>query len=179
MSNELDYESFNLAFSKAFGHADDPGAAYEQLRRKLIQFFLNHGHSGDAEYLTDEVIDRILKKVREGSLPGEGNNGALRFALGIARNVTHEHLRERKRRERSYLEMLRQVDSFQEERHFELLARCFEQLQPYERELLTRYYGVRRGETKRLAAELGISHENLRIQVFRLRQRLKEMMDQY
>jgi RNA polymerase sigma factor (sigma-70 family) len=183
VSNELNYESFNFAFNKVFGHANDPGVAYEQLRRKLIRIFLSHGHSAEAEYLTDDVIDRILKKACDGSLPIEGDNDAFpRFALGVARNVLHEQLRERKKRERvanSYIEMLWQMDSFQEVEHFKLLASCFGQLQSSERELLTKYYGVRRRETKRLAAELGMTHENLRIQVFRLRKRLREMVDQY
>jgi hypothetical protein len=52
-------------------------------------------------------------------------------------------------------------------------------LKPNERKLLIEYYGPRKGETKRLAFELGISHVKLRVQVHRLRRRLREMMDQY
>jgi RNA polymerase sigma factor (sigma-70 family) len=187
MSNEINDESFTGGFHKAFGHADDPPVAYEQLRLKLIYFFLCHGHNLDAEDLADEVINRLLQKLSDGT---EQIKDVVKFAFGVARNVNWEQ-RRRKQGKLSELSLdsdfgelpqkvsFEQEDSFDKERYFEALERCLEQLKPKERKLLTEYYVVRRGETKILARELGLSHNNLRIRVFRIKQRVKEMMNQY
>ncbi len=179
VSNELNYESFKLALHKAFGHAADPAAAYEQLRRRLIRIFLNYGHSIDAESLADDVIDRVLKRIYDDSVEIEGKEQVSRYALGVARNVNLEQRRKHELRSNSYLVALHQDDFLEAERRSKALEICLKNLKPNERKLLTEYYGNRRGETKRFAAELGISHENLRVRVLRLKQRLKEMMDQY
>lgn len=185
VSNELNYENFNLVFHKAFGHADDPAVAYEQLRQKLIQFFLIRGHNSDAEDLADDVINLLLRKMRDGSVLIAGEEGGVfRFALGVARMVNVEQHRRKQRKQAvlssyPYLGTLHQDDSFEAESYSKALESCLKQLKPNERELLTEYYGERHGETKRLAFELGVSHGKLRVQVHRLRKRLREMMGQY
>jgi hypothetical protein len=60
--------SQNLGRKSAILHRAPYQRLLEQLRQKLIQFFLIRGHSTDAEYLTDDVIDRLLKKMCEDSL---------------------------------------------------------------------------------------------------------------
>ena len=185
MLNELNYENFNLVFHKTFGHADDPVAAYEQLRQKLIQFFLTRGHGTDAEDLTDDVINILLRRMWDGSvLIADEEGGVFRFAWGVARMVDVEQHRRRQRKQAVlssvlYLGALYQDDSFEVEWYSKVLESCLKQLKPNERDLLTEYYGERHGETKRLALELGISHGKLRVQIHRLRKRLREMMDQY
>jgi RNA polymerase sigma factor (sigma-70 family) len=184
VSNELNYASFHLGFQKAFRHADDPAAAYEQLRQNLIQFFLIHGHGTDADDLADAVIDRLLKRVCDDSVQIEDDKGVFRFALGVARYVNLEQLRRKHRKQSvlsagSYLGTLHPDDTFEAERYSKALESCLKQLRPNERKLLTEYYGVRQGETKRLALELGISHGKLRVQIHRLRKRLRQMMDQH
>ncbi len=174
VSNELKYD-FHLAIKKAFGHAVDPAAAYEHLRRKLIRYFQSRGHNADAEYLADDAMDRVLTKVSDGYVQIENSNSVANFALGVARYIS---LEQHRTNQSSHSPTLPREDSF-EERYYEALDSCLKKLKPNERKLLTKYYGEHRGETKRLAVELGISHQSLRVRTLRLRKRLREMMDQY
>jgi RNA polymerase sigma factor (sigma-70 family) len=182
--NELTYESFHLAIKKAFVHAVDPAAAYEQLRRKLINYFLTRGHNIDAEYLADEVMDRVLMKVSDGYVRIQDDKSVSNFALGVARNVDLEQRRTKQKHqsrlsERAYLEALQQEnDVLGIDRRSKAFNICLKELKPEELELLMEYYIDHRGDTKDLAAELGISYHNLRIRIFRINQRLREMMDQ-
>lgn len=183
MLKELTYESFHLGFNKAFGHAADPAAAYEQFRRKLINYFQLRGHSTDAEYLADKVIDRVLTKVYDEYVHIDHDKSVENFALGVARNVDFEQRRmkqsnQSKVSERSYLAALQQEDSFEVERRSRALDICLTLLKPDDLKLITEYY-KHPGGTKGLAAELGITHQALRVRAMRIRHRLKEMMDQY
>jgi RNA polymerase sigma factor (sigma-70 family) len=180
----LTYESFHVGLNKAFGHAADPAAAYEQLRRKLIQYFHIRGHSADAEYLADNAMDRVLAKVSDGYVHIVDDKSVSNYALGVARHIIMEQRRTNQGKQSelssgSYLRAFQQEDSFEVERYYEALDSCLKKLKPEDRKLITKYYEGRPGATKRLAAELRISHQALRVRAMRIRHRLKEMMDQY
>jgi len=190
VSNELTEEVFHRAFTKLFGYADDPPAAYEQLRQKLVQYFRSNSHSYDRESLADKVMDRLLKIAGKRYVRVEDDESAYRFASRVAYFVNLEQRRQDDKQwefpEDLSLDLVKQDDFLEAEarrqtaeRRATALEACLAQLKPKDRELLSDYYGKYHGHTKRLALELGITHETLRIRVFRLKVRLKEMVDQY
>ncbi|PYQ55327.1 MAG: hypothetical protein DMF78_02435 [Acidobacteria bacterium] len=73
---------------------------YERLRHGLIVFFLGHGVV-DAEARADETLDRVSRRIDEGTPIRDLG----RFAYGVARLVCSESLR-RDRRQRAAVRAL-------------------------------------------------------------------------
>jgi hypothetical protein len=63
----------------------------------------------------------------------------------------------------------------EEERRFDTLAKCLQELSKPDKELPFAYYVSRRGETKRMAIDMNISHGSLRVRVHRIKERLEVM----
>jgi DNA-directed RNA polymerase specialized sigma24 family protein len=152
---------------------------YEALRRRLIQFFRLHVPA-DADDLADVVLDRLARRIHEGtdvaSVPS--------YTLGIARMVLHEARAKAARRHLAEADptLVPDEDAADEARDLEsvlaALRACLDAAGSTARQLILAYYGgdgaVRIATRKRLADEHGISLNALRNRALRLRDALEE-----
>jgi DNA-directed RNA polymerase specialized sigma24 family protein len=169
-------ENFRLLLARLGADPESGGAEFERLRRALMRFFDWRGASWPEE-CADETLDRLAKKLGEGTaildLPA--------FAHGIARMVLRENLRSGSRR--STIDFERRVDSPAEPEGNQFLAQrldlCLDELPQSGRELVLAYYSESGGRDKietrqRLARRLRLTDNALRSRVQRLRDRLED-----
>jgi DNA-directed RNA polymerase specialized sigma24 family protein len=154
-------------------------AAYESLRRRLIQFFRLHVPA-EADDLADVVLDRLARRLHEGtdvaSVPS--------YALGIARMVLHEARAKSARRHRAEADPTLVPDDEAPDDASELehvlaaLRACLDAAGTSARRLILAYYGAdgaaRIATRKRLADECAISLNALRNRALRLRDALED-----
>ena len=154
---------------------------YELLRQVLIRFFQWRGWA-DAEDLADEVFDRVARRLSEDV---EIHNPRP-FFYGVARRV---HL-ERREHSANKVVPLDSVPALADansnpstmgdrdacerdlERRHLYTSRCLQELPPEARRLFLDYHqgegSVRIARRKRLASELGVSMNALRIRISRI-----------
>lgn len=156
---------------------EEASRLYLRLHQKLVGYFRLRGMS-DPESDADDVLDRAGEKLVNGqNIPDIG-----KFCMGIARNIVHERIRNKKREESVFQKF---IDEYQDkstealvDRITNLMKPCFEQLPADDRDLLNSYCqvppGIDRAEHRlRLADSLKSSIAALRIRVTRLRRRLE------
>lgn len=158
------------------------GEHYEVVRRRLIKYF-EWQNCLLPEDLADKSIDIVARKIDE----GEQFEKLVAYFFGVARFVYKEYLRKRDRELRAYAELPTSSDDAGSVSEAEALRRacsrkCFEDLPEGDRDLMIAYCkpdGRPKQERKQeLAARLGISIENLRLRVFRIRKRLNACAEQ-
>lgn len=178
MKSSLDQDTFERGFRQLFGY-EKAGEEYLRIWNRLVLFF---GHQSDAEGLADEVMDRMIWKAAE----EVGIDGNVRpYALAIARFVRMEHLKKAALLapyDRIRLERLKQEDTSEREILLQVLEECLEELAPDKRELIVKYYVADNGRMKikqreKLAAELGVSLQSLRVRTLRIRRDLAKMIE--
>ena len=154
-------------------------AAYESLRRRLIQFFRLHVPA-ESDDLADVVLDRLARRIHEGidvaSVPS--------YALGIARMVLHEARAKAARRHLAETDPTLAPDepaagdAIELEHVLAALRACLDAAGTTARELILTYYGGdgadRIATRKRLADACGISLNALRNRALRLRDALED-----
>jgi len=144
---------------------------YETVRTRLIKIFSCRG-CGEADDLADETINRVTAKLSEiaGSYLGDP---ALYF-YGVANKVYLEYLRRRPVVEAPPL----RESSDEIEAEYECLERCMDQLPPESRRLVLQYYQEEKrakiDRRRKLAEELSIAVNALRIRAHRIRQQLQQ-----
>jgi DNA-directed RNA polymerase specialized sigma24 family protein len=145
------------------------------LRGTLLRVFRWRG-AVLPEELADEALLRVERKVSEGVEVGD----VRLFALGVARLLLLEEMKDRVRHERALDEWKREIVSppRRDDRRMAALERCLERLDPENRALLLEYYTGERSmkidNRRRIAERLGIPLPSLRIRVHRLRERLEK-----
>ena len=148
---------------------------YVQLRHDLTKLFTFRGCT-DPEGLTDEVFDRVAKKVHEVK-PTYVGDPRLYFRA-VANNLVKEDLKRAKARvslEEFELPELtttgRDVDDSEDIE--ECLHSCLQNLSAENRQLIVNYYAKEKqakiDHRSELAQQLGISVETLRVKVHRIR----------
>lgn len=146
------------------------GEKYEDIRRRLIKIFICRG-CDCPEDLADETINRVVGKVPEIADSYEGDP-ALYF-YGVVRYVHHEFLRKKPIPQPPPPDD--QPSTTEEE--YECLEQCMENLPKRSRELFLQYNQEEKGakikQRKRLALELNIPLNALRIRVCRIRMELQ------
>jgi RNA polymerase sigma factor (sigma-70 family) len=161
------------------------------LRDRLISYFTRRRMGDTADDLAHEVYLRVWQKLAQGT--DIQNVGA--YALAVASFVAAEEFRNRSRSVPfSYLspEEMAKVNRMQDERlnpalplerkeEQEELRRVFEasfqELPPEDEELLVKYYSRSLKDSRDvLAAELGVSVNNLRVRIYRIRKRLQQSL---
>jgi len=153
------------------------GLAYETLRRRLIQFYRLHVPA-EADDLADVVLDRLARKLHEGT---EVASVPL-YALGIARMVLHEARARGARRRAAEADPTLVPDRDDEQDTTETvlaaLSTCLHAAGSAARALILAYYGADGAERiavrQRLAAERRISLNALRNRALRLREMLED-----
>ena len=159
------------------------GSKYEKIRLRLIKIFTCRG-CFEAEELADETINRVVSKVEEIANNYQGDP-ALYF-YGVSHNIHLEYLRKLKLKvaeippESTTYTVPRRGVGFVEdiEPEFECLEHCLDELSPDNRKLVLEYYQHEKHakieHRRRLADELGIAANALRIRAHRMRRALRE-----
>jgi DNA-directed RNA polymerase specialized sigma24 family protein len=159
---------------------DRAGRRYEDIRIRLIKIFTCRGCS-DAEELADETINRVIAKMPDVAENYSGDP-ALYF-YGVSHNVHLEYSRKSRLTGDTGLEsasLSANVASpdTESDAEYECLDRCLGRLSPESRRLVLEYYRHERKAKidlrKRLAGELGIAVNALRIRAYRIRRTLED-----
>jgi len=162
---------------------DEAASVYLQLREDLTRIFI-WNRCIDPEGLTDEVFDRVGKKLPELREIYEGD--ARLYFYGVARNLIKEHLRKiRTLSSRDVSELpLRSVlegDEDSSEIREVCLEFCLKRLTNDKRELILNYYAkdkqAKIDHRNHLAKSLGMSVESLRVKAFRIRTTLAQCIE--
>jgi RNA polymerase sigma factor (sigma-70 family) len=155
---------------------------YVQLRHDLTKIFIFRGCT-DPEGLTDEVLDRVARKVRE-VRPTYVGDPRLYFRA-VANNLIKEDLK--RARTQVYLDEpeLREPTTSESvadaEDMEECLHSCLQKLSGENRKLIVDYYAKEKqakiDHRSELAHQLGISVETLRVKVYRIRVSLQRCIE--
>lgn len=151
---------------------------YVRLRHDLAKIF-DWNHCPDPEGLTDEVIDRVSRKIGQVRDTYEGDPRL--YFYGVARNL----IKESNKKIKTYVS-LDDVElvadstlTLEEESMCEkCLHRCLAKLSTDKREMVLAYYAQDKQAKidlrAQMARRLGLSVETLRVRVFRVRGALDE-----
>jgi DNA-directed RNA polymerase specialized sigma24 family protein len=164
-------EAFDGLLAWLDADRDRAAQKYETVRTRLIKIFACRG-CGEADDLADETINRVTAKLHEivGTYVGDP---ALYF-YGVANKVYLEYLRRRPVVEAPPL----RESSDDIEAEYACLEKCMDQLPGESRRLVLEYYQEEKRakieRRRKLAEELGIAVNALRIRAHRIRQQLQQ-----
>jgi DNA-directed RNA polymerase specialized sigma24 family protein len=165
----LTKEGFDRLLTWLNPHPERAGEKYEEIRSRLIKIFACRG-CDCSEDLADETINRVAGKVPEIAETYVGDQ-ALYF-YGVARYVHHEYLRKQPTPQPP--PSADEPSTTEEE--YECLEQCIESLPARSKELFLQYYREEKRakikHRKRLAEQLGIEINALRIRACRIRTNL-------
>ncbi|HXE80134.1 MAG TPA: sigma factor-like helix-turn-helix DNA-binding protein [Vicinamibacterales bacterium] len=174
----LTAQGFHALLARLDPDPERAAAGYESLRLALTRFFDWRGDPFPDE-AADEVLDRMARRIAE----GEPVQNLRLYALGTARLVRLERLRDPSARSHS-LEEARAwtipaaADVEADSALQSCLDRCLEALPADARTVIVRYYmherSARIAERARLASELGLTPSAMRNRAQRIRDRLEE-----
>ena len=156
------------------------GAMYVQLRNDLAKLFIWRRCS-DPEGMTDEVFDRVARKVATVRPTYEGD--PRRYFHAVANNVIRENLKKIKTHVswedvNRWLQQTTENDNDEQAiAREECLQSCLQGLGNEKRELIRAYYAKQKqakiDHRNKLAQDFGISLPALRVRVFRIREALE------
>jgi DNA-directed RNA polymerase specialized sigma24 family protein len=178
-------ETFDGLLSWLDADREQAALKYEKIRTRLIKIFTCRG-CGEADELADETINRVTAKVAD-LAPSYSGDPALYF-YGVAQKVHLEYMRGSRASDKP-LEADRQLNSKgpiesddEIEQEYACLEDCISQLPYVNRHLVLEYYqDDKHGKIerrKKLAAELGIALNALRIRAYRIRLQLHDCVQQ-
>jgi DNA-directed RNA polymerase specialized sigma24 family protein len=182
-SESLTSEDFDRLLRWLDSNPQQAAVKYEKTRIRLITFFACGGCGGDAERLADEAFDRVGRKLRAAQVPDAFERDKVFYFLGFAKNIRHEYLREPKPDEFPAQVVNRDDDKNNPsaETELECLDECVDELPKEKRWLVIEYYlfeGAAKIEHhKKLAKQLGIDVNALRLRVHRIRIQLKPCIE--
>ena len=152
---------------------------YVQLRKDLANIFKWRGCT-DHEGLTDEVFDRVQKKVRDVRPTYQGDPRL--YFRAVANNVVKENLKKIKTQvSLEDAELPDQITIKSEEEDEadmdDCLQSCLQKLSAENRKLIVDYYAQEKQakieNRNELAQQFGMSVETLRVKVYRIRKSLQ------
>ena len=163
-------QAFDALLERLDPDRERAGALFEVLRHKLLQFFSYEGCTLP-DHWADETLDRVAKRLSEGSPVEEINI----FTRGVARMILRE-ARLAETRTRSIRE-LPVVSNDAVEQDAACLDGCIAELSSSSRELVEEYYlgtsESRVAGRKALAIRMGVNMEALRSRALRVRRQLE------
>lgn len=162
---------------------DDRDAAakrYLEIRDNLVRFFEWRGCSFPDER-ADETLNRVAKRIAA----GEEVRNPSSYAIGVARMLLLEIIKERNKQQEALKETVYISESSQRsddsEQRLDCLRDCLQHLSPDNRDLIVEYYQGEKAEKisnrKKLVARLGIPVNSLRMRALRLRERLQACVE--
>jgi RNA polymerase sigma factor (sigma-70 family) len=172
--SEVPTESFEEILAWLNPDREIAAAMYVQLRHDLAKIFRFRGRS-DPEGLTDEVFDRVAKKVHE-VRPNYVGDPRLYFHA-VANNLVKEDLKRVKTHvsleEPALWEPTTTENEGDAEDLEDCLQSCLQKLTPENRKLIVDYYAKEKqakiDQRNQLAQQFGISVETLRVKAYRIR----------
>ncbi len=178
--SEIPPESFEEILAWLNGDRDEAAAMYVQLRHDLAKMFM-WGRCSDPEGLTDEVFDRVAKKVHEVRPTYEGDPRL--YFRAVANNL----IKENNKRVKTQLSLegidlpeppITEMEDEMAADIEECLQQCLQKLSNDKRELILGYYAKEKqakiDHRYELAQKFGITVETLRVRVFRIRESLAD-----
>lgn len=170
----LSKSSFDLFLAILDSNPNLAAQKYETLRIKLIKFFEWRACSF-AEDLTDETLDRVVKKVEA----GEQINDYTSYSYQVARFLYLEYLKKQAKRQAVVTNMTATVSVDEDDNpQLNCLESCLSNLSTDNRKIILGYYyndkQAKIDRRKKLAETLGISANALRIKALRIRAKLEE-----
>lgn len=177
MAKNLTAESYSLLL-KTFSSDEEAAAnAHAKLRDSLVRFFQIKGDS-DPDEAADETLDRVAVKLSENVLIED----LTKYSFGVARFVFLERLRKTNKEKKAFENYLAENErqKFDEETDdFSPFRECFESLAGDDKSILQKYFddlphAELNENRQKLTDKLGISLNNLRLKIFRLRRRLED-----
>jgi RNA polymerase sigma factor (sigma-70 family) len=157
---------------------DEAGNIYVQLRTDLTKIF-TWNRCADPDGLTDEVFDRVARKVHEVRQTFEGDPRL--FFYGVARNLIKESSKRIKKEVSLEGTDLPAPEATVEDESATMreqcLRPCLQKLSHEKRELILGYYAKEKqakiDHRTEMARQVGISVETLRVRVHRIRSALE------
>jgi len=156
---------------------------YVQLRHDLANIFKWRACS-DPEGLTDEVFDRVAKKVHDVRSTYEGDPRL--YFRAVANNLVKESFKKVKTQvsldDADFPEPgITKIEEDNTADMEECLQSCLQKLSPENRKLIVAYYAEEKqakiDNRSELAQQLGISVNTLRVKVYRIRLSLQECIE--
>jgi len=152
---------------------------YEVIRHRLIEYF-NHRNCATAEDLTDQTIDRVVKILP--SIISQFSGKPIRYCYGVARYIHKEHLRRQSHTDAGTVTETqpdRPQQSYTDEQEIvdHCLENCLKKLDAQKRQTFIHYYLVdhtKNNFRQRLADQLGITINALRLKMLRLKEELRQ-----
>ncbi len=167
------WEITEAAFSRFLAwlnpNEEKAGEKYEEIRRNLIKIFVCRGCTCPEE-LSDETIDRVLRRIEEIGDTYVGDPAL--YCFGVAHKVHLEYVRKKPRPRPPAPE-----SSLRPEAEYDCLEKCMERITARSRDLILEYYTEEEQSIikirKKLAEKLGIPLNSLRIRACRIRATLE------
>jgi DNA-directed RNA polymerase specialized sigma24 family protein len=170
----LEQADFDRLLSWLDEDSEAAGLIYEKIRWRLIAILASR-RCHVPEELADETIDRVARRVADIRETYTGDKAI--YFLGVMNNVHHEYLK----RQSQPRAVEPATDGDAKERVHLCLDRCLEKLSPHARQIIQRYYAENKRAKinlrRRIANELGISANNLRLRALRIREKLQVCID--
>ena len=171
--HSVDKDSFDKLLGWLNTDRELAAQKYEEIRRRLITIFTYRG-CAEAEDLADETFDRVARKVCEIAETYVGDPAS--YFYGVAHNVHLEYMRGMFRRP-APPPPPSVYEEEEPEPEYGCLEECMQRLADGDRELVLQYYQedkrAKIEHRKKLAAQLGIAINALRIRAFKIRQTLQ------
>lgn len=173
-------DEFNRLLAWLDEDPEEAGRRYEDTRHSLIKLFTWQG-CDDAEGLADEVFDRAAARLSESGWAYAGDPA--HYCYGIAKKLFYECRRRMKARapldEVIHLNVpVPEVIEDDSDREHECLGLCVGKLDAESREMIMAYYALEKRDKiearKALAQRFGISINNLRVRLCRIRAGLEK-----
>lgn len=176
-------ESFDEILAWLNPNRDLAGSIYVKLRHDLARIFA-WNRCPDPEGLTDEVFDRVARKVHDLRHTFVGDPRL--YFYGVARNLVKEipkkiktqvSLQDTELAPNPLIEIQEETAALREE----CLRNCLQKLSEEKRELILAYYAkdkqAKIDHRTEMARRMGISVEALRVKAFRIRATLEECIE--
>lgn len=172
----LTKQQFDLLMKWLGSTPEQAGEKYEEIRRRLIAFFLNR-QCAEAEDLADETINRVAGRL--GEIVDSYDGEPMRYFYGVANNITLEY--SRRKRPPVAIPPPAPVGSEMELYH-ECLDECLEHLPPKNREIILNYYRDKQEAEavprRELGAQMKLKTGALRVRAHRIRLKLEQCINE-
>jgi DNA-directed RNA polymerase specialized sigma24 family protein len=165
--------AFDKLLSRLNADRDQAGELYEELRLKLLKFFL-WKNCPDPEACADDALDRLARRLDEGTEIQNVNA----YAYQVARFIVLEQLRHP---QLEASEEYEPVPPAPPEPRMQCLEDCLTTIAESDRELIIAYYEGEGGEKirrrKELATALKVTATAIKIRACRIRNKLEKCIN--
>jgi len=175
----LSQEAFDSLLILLDSDRELAGIKYEKLRLKLLKYF-EWMNSETPESLADETLDRVARKLYEGS----DIYNLESYVYSVAKNILFEFKRKENKEVIAHGEYNTNLHSTPEPESERLvcLKKCLNVLSNEDKEIIICYYEEEKHEKiesrKQIASNLGVTLTALRVRVCRLRAQIEVCLNQ-